>query len=144
MATAQRSDGTLTLGGVALTEIARDARFGTPAYVYDLDAIATEARELQDAFEGAPQLIAYAVKANSAGPIVKALAAEGCGADVVSGAELLLAQACGVSPEKILYSGVAKTDDELDLAIAAGDAGIAAIQIESVEEITRIAARASA
>lgn len=132
------------LGGVTLADIARDPRFGTPAYVYDLDAIANEARELDAAFESAPHLVAYAVKANSAGPIVKALAAAGCGADVVSGAELLLAQRCGVAPERIVFSGVAKTDDELDLAITAGPTGIAAVQVESVEEIPRIAARARA
>jgi diaminopimelate decarboxylase len=142
MAALRRGDGTLIIGGVALDALANDARFGTPAYVYDLDAIAGEARDLQAAFDGAPHLVAYAVKANSAGPIVRALAAEGCGADVVSGAELLLARACGVPAEKILFSGVAKTDEELDLAVAAGDAGIGAIQVESAEEIARIAARA--
>ncbi len=132
------------LGGVVLADIARDPRFGTPVYVYDLDAITNEARELDAAFDSAPHLVAYAVKANSAGPIVKALAAVGCGADVVSGAELVLAQRCGVPAERIVFSGVAKTDDELDLAITAGASGIAAVQVESVEEIPRIAARARA
>jgi diaminopimelate decarboxylase len=140
----RRSDGVLVLGNVSLADIARDPRFGTPAYVYDVDAIAAEGREIQAAFERAPHLVAYAVKANSAGPIVKALAAEGCGADVVSGAELVLALQCGVTPERIVFSGVAKTDGELDLAVAAGDVGIGAIQVESVEEIPRIAARAAA
>lgn len=132
------------LGGVSLRDIARDARFGTPTYVYDLDAIAAEARDLHAGFDAAPHLVAYAVKANSAGPIVKALAGEGCGADVVSGAELMLALRCGVSPEQVVFSGVAKTDAELDLAIGSGPAGIGAIQVESVEEIPRIAARAKA
>lgn len=141
--------GELALGGVPLAGISRHtlddgARVGTPTYVYDLDAMASEARELAAAFEGAPHLIAYAIKANSAGPVVRALASEGCGADVVSGGELLLALRCGISPEAIVYSGVAKTDDELDLAIAAGGVGIRAINIESVEEIARIAARAKA
>lgn len=141
MATSRGSNGELVLGGVALGDIARDGRYGTPSYVYDLDAIANEARELDAAFESAPHLVAYAVKANSAGPIVKALAEANCGADVVSGAELMLAQRCGVRADRIVYSGVAKTDDELDLAIGAG---IAAIQVESVEEIPRIEARARA
>lgn len=144
MATRRRADGALELGGVALTSIARDPRIGTPTYVYDLDAIVAEVRELREAFEGAPHLVAYAIKANSAGPIVQALVAEGCGIDVVSGAELHLAMRCGVAPGQILYSGVAKTDDELDLAIRAGSAGIGAIQIESVEEVARVAARAEA
>ena len=134
----------LALGGVSLADIARDPRFGTPSYVYDLDAIAAEARDLQAGFEGVPHLVAYAVKANSAGPIVQTLVAEGCGADVVSGAELALALRCGVTADRIVFSGVAKTDAELDLALGAGEAGIAAIQVESVEEIARIAARARA
>ena len=138
----RRPDGVLTLGGVSLVDIARDPRFGTPTYVYDLDAMAAGARELDAAFEGAPHLVAYAVKANSAGPIVKTLTAAGCGADVVSGAELLLAMRAGVAPDRIVYSGVAKTDEELDLAIDAGGEGVGALQIESVEEIARIAARA--
>jgi diaminopimelate decarboxylase len=146
-------NGELVLGGVVLGDLSRRSadvggdgtvRVGTPTYVYDLDGMAREARELEAAFEGAPHLVAYAVKANSAGPIVRTLAAEGCGADVVSGAELLLAMRCGVSPDRIVYSGVAKLDDELDLAIGVGDSGIRAINVESVEEIPRIAARASA
>jgi diaminopimelate decarboxylase len=144
MPTSRRSDGVLVLGDVSLAQVARDPRLGTPVYVYDVDAIAAEGRDLRAGFDGAPHLVAYAVKANSAGPIVKALAAEGCGADVVSGAELALAMRCGVSPEHIVFSGVAKTDAELDLAIGTGDAGICAIQVESVEEIPRIAARAAA
>lgn len=136
------------LGGVSLADIARDAKAATPAYVYDLDAIAAEAHDLRAGFDDgakrAPHLVAYAVKANSAGPVVKALAAEGCGADVVSGAELILATRCGIAPDQIVFSGVAKTDAELDLAIGSGSAGIAAIQVESVEEIPRIAARAAA
>lgn len=151
-AVARLPNGELALGGVALGDLSRQsaevggasARVGTPTYVYDVDGIAQGARELEDAFEGAPHLVAYAVKANSAGPIVRALVDEGCGADVVSGAELLLAMRCGVTPERILYNGVAKRDDELDLAIGVGDAGIRAINVESVEEIPRIAARAVA
>jgi diaminopimelate decarboxylase len=117
---------------------------GTPAYVYDLDGMAERARELDAAFDGAPHLVAYAVKANTAGAVVRTLVAEGCGADVVSGAELRVALACGVEPARIVYSGVAKQDDELDRAVGCGDRGIGAIQIESVEEIARIEARARA
>lgn len=144
-------NGELELGGVRLGGIAQHvarqedaSRIGTPSYVYDLDAMAEEARALVAAFEGAPHLVAYAVKANSAGPVVRALVAEGCGADVVSGGELLLALRCGVTPARLIYSGVAKLDAELDLAIGVGDDGIRAINVESVEEIARIAARATA
>jgi diaminopimelate decarboxylase len=144
MALTRRADGTLELGGVSLADLARDARIGTPAYVYDLDAIGAQARELQRAFEGAPHLVAYAVKANGAAHVVRTLLAEGCGADVVSGAELSLALRCGAAPDDIVFSGVAKTNAELDVAIGAGPRGIGAIQVESVEEISRIAARARA
>jgi diaminopimelate decarboxylase len=144
MPTTRDTDGTLRIGGVRLVDLARDPRIGTPAYVYDLDAIAAEARELIAGFDGAPHLVAYAVKANTAGPIVRTLAREGCGADVVSGAELLVALECGVPAEKIVFSGVAKTDDEIDRAIAAGANGIGAIQIESIGELERIDARARA
>ncbi len=86
-------------------------------------------------------MVAYAVKANSAGSVVRTLAAEGTGADVVSAAELEVAIACGIPAEKIVMSGVAKKDAELDFAIASG---LLAIQAESVEEVTRIAVRARA
>lgn len=137
-------DGVATLGGVRLDALFGEGSARTPAYVYDLDAIREEARDLAAGFDGASHLVAYAVKANSAGPILRALAEEGCGADVVSGAELSLALRCGVAPDRVVYSGVAKRDEELDLAIGAGERGILAIQAESVEEIPRIEARARA
>ncbi len=144
-------DGAAMLGGIRLADLFSDApgradarAWRTPAYVYDLDAIAAEASALVGGFEGAPHLVAYAVKANTAGPIVRTLAKAGCGADVVSGGELAVALACGVSPNTILYSGVAKKLSELDAAIGSGDRGILAIQAESVEELPRIEARAKA
>jgi diaminopimelate decarboxylase len=136
------SSGTLFLGGVSLADVA--AVHGTPSYVYDLDGMAARARALDAAFDGAPHLVAYAVKANTAGPVVRTLAAAGCGADVVSGAELIVALACGVPPDRIVYSGVAKQDDELDRAVGCGDRGIGAVQLESLEEIARVEARARA
>jgi diaminopimelate decarboxylase len=137
-------EGQLELGGVELATLAADEAIGTPSYVYDLTAMMAEAEALHAAWEGEPHLVAYAVKANSAGPVVRALAEAGCGADVVSGPELEVALACGIHPEQVLFSGVAKQDRELDLAIGAGTQGIAAIQVESIEELSRIAARARA
>jgi diaminopimelate decarboxylase len=134
--------GTLHLGGADLSEVLLDA--GSPTYVYDLDAMAAEARSLDAAFEGVPHLIAYAVKANTAGAVVRTLAAAGCGADIVSRAELRVAMASGVDPDRIVFSGVAKEDVEIDEAITAGARGVAAIQLESVEEVARVAARAKA
>jgi diaminopimelate decarboxylase len=112
--------------------------------LYDLDAIRQAGRALIGSFGRAPGLVAYATKANSAGPILRALFEEGCGADVVSGAELGLALEAGLSPDHIVFSGVAKRDDEIDRAISAGPLGIYALQAESVEEVGRIAARARA
>jgi diaminopimelate decarboxylase len=136
------SSGTLRLSGADLSEVAADT--GTPAYVYDLDAMAEGARALRAAFDGRPHLVAYALKANAAGAVVRTFASEGCGADVVSGAELELALACGVPPERIVYNGVAKIDGEIDVALGTGPKGIGAVLIESVEEIARVEARARA
>lgn len=135
-------NGALLLGGAALTDVARDA--GTPVYVYDLEAITQSARSLDAAFDQAPHVIAYAVKANTAGAIVEALGKVGCGADIVSGAELMVALACGIPPERIVYSGVAKTDDDIDRSLACGRSGIGAVLVESLEEIGRVEARAQA
>jgi diaminopimelate decarboxylase len=101
-----------------------------------------EVDALRAAFGAEPHLVAYAVKANSAGPVLRALAGRGAGADVVSGAELELAIAAGVLPSQIVYSGVAKLDHELDHALSVGEDGILALQAESIEELPRIAARA--
>jgi diaminopimelate decarboxylase len=88
---------------------------------------------------GDGNVVAYAVKANSAGTVIRTIAGAGAGADVVSGAELELALACGIDPSRIVMSGVAKSNSEIDLAIVRG---IRALQVESVEELQRIAARA--
>jgi diaminopimelate decarboxylase len=142
MPSTRDASGALSFGALRLEQVIRDA--GTPCYAYDLDGIAASARAIDAAFEAAPHLVCYAVKANSAGAVVRAIAAQGCGADVVSAAELLVALACGVEPDRIVYSGVAKRDEELDRAIGCGPRGIGAIQIESVEEIARVQARARA
>jgi diaminopimelate decarboxylase len=134
--------GRLQLGGVSLAELVGEV--GTPTYVYDVDAMAAGARELVAAFGDAPHLVAYAVKANTAGRVIRAMAGEGCGADVVSGAELRVALGCGIAPDRVVYSGVAKTDEELDEAIGCGPRGICAVQVESLEEIGRVEARARA
>jgi diaminopimelate decarboxylase len=117
---------------------------GTPAYLYDLDGIRGAARALGAGLGQGAFVVAFAAKANSAGPVLRALFAEGCGADVVSGAELALVEKAGLPPDKIVFSGVAKQDAELDRALHAGGNGIYAIQAESIEEIARIGARAAA
>jgi diaminopimelate decarboxylase len=134
------SFGTLRLSGADLSEVAGGT--ATPIYVYDLGAMAEGARALKAAFDGQRHLVAYALKANTAGAVVRTFAAEGCGGDVVSGAELRVALACGIAPDHIVYNGVAKTDAEIDLALGTGARGIGAVLIESVEEIARVEARA--
>ncbi len=133
--------GVALLSGTAVIELIKAASVSTPAYLYDLDAIAAATRDLVSGFGGAPHVVAYAVKANTAGSVVRTVADAGGGADVVSGGELEVALGAGIDHARIVMSGVAKLDDELDLAIARGILGI---QIESVEEIARIAARARA
>ncbi|HEY4160067.1 MAG TPA: diaminopimelate decarboxylase [Polyangiaceae bacterium] len=135
------AQGHACFGSARLSELVAAAQIETPAYLYDLDAIRAEAERLSAGFGSARHVIAYAVKANSAGSIVRALAEAGTGADVVSKAELQVALGAGVPAGKIVMSGVAKKDDEIDFAIAAE---IHAIQAESVEELARIAARARA
>jgi diaminopimelate decarboxylase len=141
---ARDSEGQATIGGMPIAEALTAAECGTPAYLYDLDAIRSGAAELRAGFGAASHLVAYAAKANCAGPILRAVFAEGCGADVVSGGELDLVQRAGLAPDKIVFSGVAKRNDEIDAALGAGPRGILAVQVESVEEIGRVAARARA
>jgi diaminopimelate decarboxylase len=117
--------------------ILRDARGVLTCNGRRIDSLLEDARALAEALGRG--LCCYAIKANGAAPIVARILMEGCGIDVVSGGELRVALACGAEPSRIVYSGVAKRDDELDLAIATGLKGI---HVESVEEIERIATRA--
>jgi diaminopimelate decarboxylase len=128
------------LGSVNLSALLAANPRRTPAYVYDLDGIEAGARALVESLRPR-DLVAYALKANSAGSIVRRIARAGCGADVVSGGELELALGAGIPARKIVMSGVAKSDGEIDLALARG---IRALQVESLEELARSIARASA
>ena len=132
-------NGQLHASGVNLAEIAAAA--GGPVYVYDLDAILRGYREFKNAFEGQPTRICYAMKANDSIGVIKALAAEGAGLDVVSGGELALALAAGVPADRIVFSGVGKTDAELNQAI---DAGVMQINVETPYELERLSVLASA
>lgn len=135
----RNAQGQALLGETVLSDLLLRPDVTTPAYVYDLDGIHDTARQIELAFGNQPHLVAYAVKANSAGSVLRTLARGGLGADVVSGGELELALGAGVPADRIVMSGVAKTDAELDYAISVG---IAALQAESSEEIARITTRA--
>lgn len=105
---------------------------GTPFYCYSAATLRRHMRVFIDAFAGADALIAYSVKANSNLSVLRLLFAEGAGADVVSGGELARALEAGAPPQKIVFSGVGKTRDEMAAAI---DAGILQFNVESEPEL---------
>ncbi|MFN2385505.1 MAG: diaminopimelate decarboxylase [Thermoanaerobaculia bacterium] len=129
----QRVDGELFCDGVRLSDIARDV--GTPVYVYSRALIEESYRRFDAAFAPVPHLVCYATKANSNLTILRILAALGAGADVVSGGELRAAHATGFSHERIVFSGVGKTVDEIRFAV---DSSLLAINAESESEIALI------
>ena len=135
----ERRGTALHLGGVALSAIADGV--GTPTYVYSADVIRRQFRALDEALSPVPHRIAYAVKANANLAVLRILRDLGAGADIVSGGELARALAAGFDPERIVFSGVGKTDDELTAAV---EAGIGHVHLESTAELAalgRIAGR---
>lgn len=104
---------------VSLTEIAKTV--GTPAYVYSAAAFRESARSFRDGLAAVERKhLAFAVKANPNLAVLRLLAEEGYGADIVSGGEMMRALAAGMAAESIIFSGVGKTRRELDAALAAG------------------------
>lgn len=130
-----RREGELWCEDVPLSRVA-DA-VGTPVYVYSGAAIEEAYGELDRALSFAPHLVAYAVKANGNLAILRRLAAIGCGADIVSGGELARCLEADMPPERIVFSGVGKRDDEIEAALRAG---IRALHLESVPEVDVIEA----
>jgi diaminopimelate decarboxylase len=129
-------DGVLHCEEVPLPAIAEAV--GTPVYVYSTATMVRHARVLREALEPLPDpLIAYAVKANPNAGVLATLAAEGLGADVVSGGEYRRAVAAGVAPEKIVFSGVGKSEAEMALAL---EGGLYQFNLESVEEAEMLSA----
>jgi diaminopimelate decarboxylase len=105
---------------------------GTPAYVYSRATLTRHARVFRDALAILPSVrIAFAVKSNPNLAVLKVLAAEGYGADVVSGGELERALAAGMTPDSVVFSGVGKTHAEMTRAL---QAGIGQFNLESLEE----------
>jgi diaminopimelate decarboxylase len=132
-----RVSGELRCDGVALAELAE--RFGTPLYVYSAASVEAAYRAYDAAFAAVPHRICYALKANSNGTLLRRLAGWGAGADIVSGGELAAALRAGFPPERIVFSGVGKTEAELQAGL---DAGIGEFNAESEEEIRRLSALA--
>jgi len=110
-------------------------QYGTPLYVYDFDYMKNQYRALKDAFAGKKSLIAYAVKANSNLSVIANFAKEGSGADCVSIGEVKRALVAGVKPYKIIFSGVGKSDKEIEEAL---NLGILMINVESEEELFHV------
>jgi diaminopimelate decarboxylase len=132
-------DGRLHADRVPLAEIAEAV--GTPAYVYAGAVMRERLRRFLAAFAGQRVMVCYALKANSNLAVVRTLADAGAGADIVSGGELQRALAAGVPPQRIVFSGVGKSRDEMVLAL---DAGIAQFNVESAPELIALGEAAAA
>ena len=136
-----RRAGALRCERVSVERIA--AQVGTPAYVYSRAAITAAYRALDRAFTGTrgiPHTICYSVKANSNLSVLRLLAELGAGFDIVSGGELERLRRAGVSPKKIVFSGVGKTREEIRDALRAG---ILLFNVESAAELEILAAQAA-
>jgi diaminopimelate decarboxylase len=133
-----RRETELTCDGVSLSQIAHAV--GTPVYVYSRALIEENYRRFDAAFSSVPHLVCYATKANSNLSVLRCLAALGAGADVVSGGELRAALEAGIPANRIVFSGVGKTEAEIAAGVAAG---ILAFNAESEREIEKISAAAA-
>jgi diaminopimelate decarboxylase len=136
----QLKDGELHCEEVPLSEIA--AEVGTPVYVYSTATMCRHAEALRRALEPLDDpLVCYAVKANPNAAVVATLARAGLGADVVSGGEYRRALAAGVSPDRIVFSGVGKTEEEMRTAL---EAGLYQFNLESFAEAEMLSSVANA
>lgn len=122
--------GMLHAEDVSLVDLAE--RFGTPLYIYSRATLERHYRAFDDAFGDHPHRICYAVKANSNIAVLNLLARLGAGFDIVSGGELTRVLRAGGDPAGIVFSGVGKTADEMELALAAG---IHCFNVESAAEL---------
>jgi len=118
---------------VPVSRIVKEA--GTPLYIYSHRTFLQHLNAYKNAFDGYNHTICFALKANSNGAILKLLAKNGSGADVVSGGELFLALKAGIPAQKIVYAGVGKTDDEIAYALKSR---ILMFNVESSDELKAI------
>ena len=121
------------LESVSLTELAQV--YGTPSYVYTEQGIRDAVQDMQKAFEHLPILLCFSVKANSNVHILKLLAQQGMGFDIVSGGELYRVLQAGGRADKVVFSGVGKQVVEIEMALKAG---IRCFNVESEQELRRI------
>lgn len=126
-------NGVLHAENVALTDIA--VQFGTPCYVYSKQALTQAFNDFQAGLTTTDHLICFAVKANPNLAVLNVFAQLGAGFDIVSGGELARVLAAGGNPQKIVFSGVGKTADEMRAAL---EAGIFCFNVESASELVRL------
>ncbi len=131
-------DGALYAEDVPIAEIA--AEVGTPFYVYSQATLTRHFQLFEEALSGLPHLICYAMKSNSNQAVIKVMGDLGAGMDVVSGGEYRRAKAAGVPGERIVFSGVGKTGDEMRLAL---EGGIRQFNVESEPELDLLSEIAS-
>ena len=132
-------DGEMFAENVALRTIAE--KVGTPVYVYSTATLKRHYNVFKQSLGDMDALVCFAMKANSNQAVLKTLAAEGAGADVVSGGELTRALKAGIPASKIVFSGVAKTKAEMRAAL---EAGILQFNVESEPELVALSSVASA
>ncbi|MGY8527253.1 diaminopimelate decarboxylase [Paracidovorax citrulli] len=128
-----RRDGALAVEQVALARIA--AEFGTPTYVYSRGALTAAYRAYAAACEGRRARIQYAMKANSNLAVLQVFAQLGAGFDIVSGGELKRVLAAGGDPRNVVFSGVGKSEAEMELALAHD---VLCFNVESIPELDRL------
>lgn len=131
----QYKNGELHAENVPLRRIA--AAVGTPFYCYSTATLVRHYRVFRDAMAGMDALVCFAVKANSNLAVLRTLARQGAGADVVSGGELKRALAAGIPAERIVFSGVGKTPEEMTAAL---NVGILQFNVESEAELAALSA----
>ena len=136
--TISRNNGDLFMENIALNDIAD--QFGTPCYVYSKRAIELNYSAYVTALGGYPHLVCYAVKSNSNIAVLQTLAALGAGFDIVSIGELERVLLAGGDPSKVVFSGLAKTADEMKRAL---EAGIHCFNVESESELVLLNATAA-
>ncbi|MFM7809788.1 MAG: diaminopimelate decarboxylase family protein, partial [Planctomycetota bacterium] len=127
-------DGHLHVEGVPLADLAE--RAGTPTFVYSAATLRDHVRKLRAAFAELDPLPCFSVKSCPNLSVLRTVASEGCGMDVVSPGELQRALAAGVTPDRIAYAGVGKTREALEQAITLG---VGCLNVESAEELELVA-----
>lgn len=129
----EHRDGILFAEEISVTSLAE--KYGTPLYIYSAATLKRHFKAFDSAFEELDHLTCYSVKANSNLSVLRMLAEQGAGMDIVSGGELYRALKAGVAPEKIVYSGVGKRPSEIREAL---EAGILMFNVESIAELEKI------